>query len=157
MPSFLRLVISVGAPLLVGALSGFATARSVTGWYVTLRKPVFNPPSWIFGPVWTALYVLMGIALYLVWRNGWDRNAVRWAVALFAVQLALNGLWSLLFFGMQSPGWAFVEILLLWAAIATTLVAFWRVELLAGALLIPYLLWVSFAVLLNGSIWTLNR
>jgi benzodiazapine receptor len=156
-PSLLRLAISVGTPLLVGALSGFATARSVTGWYVSLRKPVFNPPSWIFGPVWTALYVLMGIALYLVWRNGWDRDVVRWAVALFGVQLALNGLWSLLFFGMQSPGWAFVEILLLWAAIATTLVAFWRVELLAGALLIPYFLWVSFAVLLNGSIWMLNR
>jgi benzodiazapine receptor len=156
-PNLLRLAISVGAPLLVGALSGFATARSVAGWYVTLRKPVFNPPSWIFGPVWTALYVLMGIALYLVWRNGWDRDVVRWAMAFFAVQLALNGLWSLLFFGMQSPGWAFVEILLLWAAIATTLVAFWRVELLAGALLVPYFLWVSFAALLNGSIWMLNR
>jgi tryptophan-rich sensory protein len=157
MHNAIRLVVSVGAPLVIGGLSGIATARAVTDWYPTLRKPAFNPPSWLFGPVWTALYVLMGIALYIVWRYGWDRPEVRWAIALFAVQLVLNGLWSVLFFGMRAPGLAFLEITVLWLAITATVVAFWKTAPIAGVLMIPYLAWVSFAAVLNGSIWWLNR
>ena len=152
-----RLALSIAAPLVVGGLSGIATARSVTDWYPTLQKPAFNPPPWVFGPVWTALYVLMGIALYGVWRLGWDRAEVRWAIAFFAIQLALNGLWSVLFFGLRAPGLAFLEIIVLWAAIVATTLAFWRAAPWAGALIAPYLAWVSFAAVLNGSIWLLNR
>ena len=157
MPAIIRLVISLALPLAVGALSGLATARSVTDWYPTLAKPPFNPPPSAFGPVWTALYVMMGVALYLVWRVGWQRPGVRTAVVLFAVQLALNGLWSLLFFGLHSPALAFAEILMLWAAIAATAWAFRRVAPAAGMLMVPYLAWVTFAAVLNGSIWWLNR
>jgi len=151
-----RFLISVALPLLVGGLSGFATARGVQEWYPSLTKPPFNPPSWVFGPVWTLLYVMMGVAAYLVWQKGWESETVRVALALFLVQLILNGLWSVLFFGMQSPALAFAEILLLWVAIAGTIVWFWRVSPTAGILLLPYIAWVSFAAVLNGSLWYLN-
>ena len=111
----------------------------------------------MFGPTWTVLYILMGVALFLVWRQGLDTPGVRLAVAAFVAQLVLNGLWSILFFGMQSPGWAFAEIILLWLAILGTLWAFWRVMSAAGWLMVPYLAWVSFAAVLNGSIRILNR
>jgi benzodiazapine receptor len=152
-----KLVISVAIPLLVGGLSGFATARGVAEWYPTLVKPSFNPPAWVFGPVWTVLYVMMGVAAFLVWRKGLDVDGVRIALAVFAIQLALNGLWSILFFGMQAPGWALVEIALLWIAIGVTAILFWRVAPLPGALLLPYWGWVSFAAVLNASLWWLNR
>ena len=141
----------------VGGLSGLATSSSVRDWYPALAKPSFNPPPEIFGPVWTVLYVLMGIALYLVWRQGWQRPEVRVAVLLFAAQLVLNGLWSLFFFGMRAPGLALIDIGLLWVLLVATVIAFWRVARPAGMLLVPYLAWVSFAALLNGSIWWLNR
>jgi tryptophan-rich sensory protein len=141
----------------VGGLSGFATARGVQDWYPTLVKPSFNPPSWVFGPVWTLLYLMMGIAAFLVWQKGEDRDPVKIALVLFGLQLVLNGLWSVLFFGMQRPGVAFAEILLLWLAIAATMVSFWRLVPSAGLLMAPYLAWVSFAAVLNGSIWMLNR
>ncbi|KPK01963.1 MAG: hypothetical protein AMS20_12690 [Gemmatimonas sp. SG8_28] len=157
MSAIVRLVVSLALPLAVGALSGLATARSVTDWYPALAKPPFNPPSWVFGPVWTALYLMMGAALYLVWREGAQRPEVRTAILLFAVQLALNGLWSVLFFGVRSPALAFAEILLLWTAIGATTLAFWAIRTTAGALLLPYLAWVTFAAVLNGSIWWLNR
>ena len=153
----IKLVIAVAVPLLVGGLSGFATSRGVEAWYPTLVKPSFNPPSWIFGPVWTALYILMGVAAFLVWRKGLATKGVKAALLLFAVQLALNGLWSILFFGLRSPGWALVEIGLLGLAIVGTLIAFWRLTTAAGWLVVPYLAWVSFAAVLNGSIWMLNR
>ncbi len=152
-----KLVIAVAVPLLVGGLSGFATARGVSDWYPTLIKPSFNPPEWVFGPVWTVLYISMGVAAFLVWREGLDGDGVRIALAVFAIQLALNGLWSILFFGMQSPVWALVEIALLWTAIGITVVLFWRIAPLPGALLLPYWAWVSFALLLNASLWWLNR
>ena len=152
-----KLVISVAAPLAVGGLSGFATARAVADWYPTLTKPSFNPPAWVFGPAWTVLYITMGVAAFLVWRKGLDADGVRIALTVFAVQLALNGLWSMLFFGMQAPGWALVEIIVLWIAIGITSVLFWRVAPAAGALLLPYWGWVSFATLLNASLWWLNR
>lgn len=157
MHTVVRLALSLALPLAVGGLSGLATARSVADWYPALRKPAFNPPSWVFGPVWTVLYAIMGVALYLVWRQGWERPEVRWAMALFGIQLVLNGVWSLVFFGMRAPGLAFLEIVVLWAAIAATVVAFWRTAPPAGVLMVPYLAWVSFAAVLNGSIWLLNR
>ena len=153
----IKFVIAVTVPLVVGGLSGFATSRGVVTWYPTLAKPSFNPPSWVFGPVWTMLYILMGIAAFLVWRKGLATAGVRSALSLFGVQLALNGLWSFLFFGLHSPGWALAEIVVLWLAIVATLVAFWRLTTAAGWLLAPYLAWVSFAAVLNGSIWALNR
>ena len=157
MANALRFLISVTLPLLVGGLSGFTTARGVQEWYPSLAKPPFNPPSWVFGPVWTLLYIMMGVAAYLVWQKGWENEIVRVALALYLVQLILNGLWSILFFGMQSPSLAFAEIILLWLAIAATVVWFWRVSPAAGILLLPYEAWVSFAALLNGSLWILNR
>ncbi len=157
MSNAIKLILSVAVPLAVGGLSGFATARGVDTWYPTLAKPSFNPPAWVFGPTWTLLYVLMGVALFLVWRQGLDTQGVKLALTVFAVQLVLNALWSIIFFGMQSPAWAFVEIILLWLAIVATLWAFWRVMPAAGWLLVPYLAWVSFAAVLNGSIWILNK
>ena len=157
MANALRFLISVTLPLLVGGLSGFATARGVQEWYPSLTKPPFNPPSWVFGPVWTLLYVMMGVAAYVVWQKGWESEVVRVALGLYLIQLILNGFWSILFFGMQSPGIAFVEILILWLAIAATVFWFWRVSPVAGILLLPYGAWVSFAALLNGSLWILNR
>jgi tryptophan-rich sensory protein len=141
----------------VGGLSGFATARGVAEWYPTLIKPSFNPPSWIFGPVWTVLYVMMGIAAFLVWKRGFGSDGVKLALVVFAVQLMLNGLWSVLFFGMRAPGWALAEIVLLWLAIAVTVFAFRKVDPVAGWLLVPYWAWVSFATVLNASLWWLNR
>ena len=156
MSTFLRLLLAVSLPILIGGLSSVATARGVQDWYPSLIKPSFNPPAWVFGPVWTLLYVMMGIAAFLVWEKGPDRDLVRAGLILFGVQLALNGLWSVLFFGMRLPGVAFAEIILLWGAIAITAFLFWRSVPAAGLLLLPYLAWVSFAAILNGSIWILN-
>jgi benzodiazapine receptor len=156
MKNGLRLIVSVVTPVLVGALSGMATARGVQEWYPSLVKPSFNPPNWVFGPVWTTLYIMMGIALYLVWRKGLREPGVWAAMVVFAIQLVLNGLWSLLFFGMHRPDIAFFEIVLLWVAILATTIAFFRQHRLAGTLLVPYLAWVSFAAVLNYSLWRLN-
>jgi tryptophan-rich sensory protein len=157
MNSALKLVIAVALPVVVGGLSGFATAKGVSDWYPTLVKPSFNPPAWVFGPVWTVLYIMMGVAAYLVWLRGFDSEGVRAALAVFVIQLALNGLWSILFFGMQQPGWALAEIVVLWVAIGATVWLFWRVVPAAGVLLLPYWAWVSFATVLNASLWWLNR
>ena len=157
MNNTIKLVISVALPLAVGGLSGFATARGVSTWYPTLAKPSFNPPAWVFGPVWTVLYIMMGVAAFLVWRRGLDVDGVRIALTVFAIQLALNGLWSILFFGMHAPGWALLEIILLWMAIGITILLFWRMVPSAGVLLLPYWMWVSFATALNASLWWLNR
>jgi tryptophan-rich sensory protein len=124
-------------------------------WYAHLAKPAFNPPAWVFAPVWTLLYLVMGIAAWLVWRQ---RRVARTApaLALFLVQLALNAAWSWLFFGLHQIGWALVDLAALWLAIGATLLAFWAHRPLAGLLLVPYLLWVSFAALLNLQLWRLN-
>jgi tryptophan-rich sensory protein len=124
-------------------------------WYAALKKPWWNPPGWIFGPVWTELYTMMAVAAWLVWKRG-GFAAQRWRLTFFLVQLALNGLWTPLFFGLHRPGVAFVEILLLWLAIAATLTAFRRVSQAAAWLLAPYLAWVSFAAVLNFALWRLN-
>lgn len=150
------LVSCLAGPLAVGFAAGRWTAESVGTWYAELAKPMFTPPAWVFAPVWTALYVGMGVAAFLVWRVGSDRGAVREAFVWFGVQLVANGLWSILFFGLRSPGLAFAEILVLLALIVVTLRRFLAQSGAAGALLLPYLGWVGFAALLNLSIWRLN-
>jgi tryptophan-rich sensory protein len=134
----------------------FFTASSVSGWYETLNKPVFSPPNWVFGPVWTFLYLLMGISFYLIWKMGWKKKKVRVAVGVFGVQLGLNFFWSPLFFGLRSPELGLVEILFLWVAILVTMSKFYPLSRLSFLLLIPYFLWVSFAAFLNASILVLN-
>lgn len=125
-------------------------------WYAQLHKPSWNPPSWVFGPVWTLLYAMMAVAAWLVWRQG-GFKAQRRALGLFLVQLLFNALWTPLFFGLHRPGLAFVDIVLLWLALLATIVAFWKARPLAGALLVPYLGWVAFASALNFMLWHLNR
>ncbi|MDH7504189.1 MAG: tryptophan-rich sensory protein [Verrucomicrobiota bacterium] len=125
-------------------------------WYAQLKKPLWNPPSWIFGPVWTALYILMAIAAWLVWMRGGFPAQTKPLVA-FAVQLGFNAIWSPLFFGLRSPGLAFADILFLWVALLITIRSFWKTRPVAGALLIPYAAWASFAAALNYTIWQLNR
>lgn len=136
-------------------VGGAVTTPKIPGWYATLAKPSWNPPNWIFGPVWSALYCGMAVAAWLVWRQGGLAGA-RLPLALFGVQLFLNVLWSCLFFGLQNPGLAFAEVLLLWASIAATMVVFWLRSTVAGILFVPYLAWVSFASVLNFVIWRLN-
>jgi translocator protein len=153
----IKLIASILIPQAAGGIGALFTEPAVRTWYVGLNKPAFNPPNWIFGPVWTALFLMMGIALYLVWRDGLtDKNRIT-AVALFGAQIALNLLWSILFFGMHSPLAGLVEIAFLWAFILATMLAFFRVSMAAGLLLVPYFMWVSFASLLNYMLWSLNR
>ncbi len=139
----------------VASVGSLATARSVDGWYQMIEKPAWTPPGWLFGPVWTALYLMMAAAAWLVWRRHGVRAALL-PLGLFVVQLLLNGAWSVIFFGLQEPGWAFAELVVLWAAILATLVAFWRAVPAAGWLMVPYQLWVTFAGALNFAIWRLN-
>jgi translocator protein len=144
------LVISLGLVAIVAAIGGAASARSVGDWYDGLDRPPWNPPSWVFGPAWTVLYVLMAVAAWLVAREGLDASSVRRALALYGVQLALNLAWSLVFFGLRRPGAALVVIVLLLVAIAATAAAFHEVSPLAAWLLAPYLAWVAFAATLNA-------
>lgn len=147
----LWLVLCYGAAF----LGSLATGPAIPTWYADLNKPAFTPPNWLFGPVWTLLYTLMGIAAWLVWRR-----AAQWrvgpALLFFCLQLVLNVLWSLLFFGLQNPGLALVDIVALWLMILATTAAFWQVSGAAGALLLPYLAWVGFAAVLNYQLWWLN-
>ena len=143
--------------LTVGGVSGFFTASSVRGWYTTLRKPWFNPPDWIFGPVWTLLYVMMGVALYMVWNAQADASLKSRALLFFFWQLTLNFFWSFLFFYAQRPGWALADILLLAGLIILTILAFGRVSSTAAWLLVPYICWVCFAAVLNAHLWWMNR
>ncbi len=153
-----RLVVSLVIPLLVGFLgSFFTTAELLNNWYANLNKPWFNPPDWIFGPVWTTLYVLMGIAAFLVWRKGLDNKLVRLALILFVIQLILNALWSALFFGLRCPLCGLIDIVLLLVAIVLTIIYFFKISLRPALLLIPYLAWVSFAAVLNTAIYISNR
>ena len=143
--------------LAAGFIGSIFTMPSLPAWYAGLNKPPFNPPNWIFGPVWTTLFILMGISAWLVWEKGFRNKEVRSAIMLFCAQLALNMLWSLLFFGLKSPLLAFANIIALWLLILATIVSFYRISRPAAWLLIPYILWVSFASVLNLSIWLLNR
>jgi tryptophan-rich sensory protein len=149
-------VLSILLPLIVGGVSGFFTTGSIEGWYITLNKPWFNPPNWIFGPVWTLLYLMMGIAFFLIWKSDAPTDTKKIAITVYFVQLVLNFAWSLIFFYMEQPGWALVDILLMWAAILYTILVFGKISSAAAWLLVPYICWVSFATVLNFAIWKLN-
>ena len=156
MADVLGLIGAIVICALAAAVGGVATAEPVRTWYPTLQKPSWNPPAQLFGPVWSALYLMMAVSVWLIWRT---RHATDVGVplALFAVQLALNVLWSALFFGLRRPGAALLEIGVLWIAILSTAVAFWPIDPIGSVLLLPYLAWVTFAAALNGSIFRLNR
>ncbi len=149
--------IALGVPLLAGSLVGIATRQSISTWYRTLRKPSWNPPDRVFGPVWTLLYVGMGVASWLVWRRGTRDKQVRGALTIYAAQLALNLLWSIIFFGLRRLDLAVAEIGVLWSFILETRRRFSRVDPVAGLILIPYQLWTTFAGALNISVWRMNR
>jgi len=152
----LKLVASIILCQLAGFLGSLFTTPAIPTWYVTLNKPSFTPPNWIFSPVWISLFILMGISLFFVWRRP-DHPKLKIALVFFFIQLTFNILWSIAFFGLKSPLLGLVDIMLLWIAILLTIQNFFKVSKFAGALLIPYLLWVSFATLLNFSLWFLNR
>jgi len=152
-----KLVVSIIASLAAGAIGSIFTRSAIPTWYATLEKPAFNPPNWLFAPVWTLLYILMGIAAFLVWRKGLENRQVRIALIVFLVQLVLNALWSVVFFGLESPLYGVVVIAALWVAIMFTTLMFYGISRVAGGLMLPYLLWVTFAAVLNESIWLLNR
>jgi tryptophan-rich sensory protein len=152
-----KLLISILICQLAGFIGSIFTSSSVTTWYRSLAKPSFTPPNWLFSPVWISLFVLMGVSAFMIWSKGLSDGRVRMALSLFAGQLILNILWSVLFFGFRSPLAGLIEILILWLAILLTVISFWRISSLSGLLLVPYLLWVSFAAVLNYSILTLNR
>jgi benzodiazapine receptor len=152
----LKLIAGIILCQLAGLIGSLATLPSIPIWYESLKKPFFNPPNWLFGPVWTGLYTLMGISLFLVWRRREGNPQVKMALTFFFVQLILNTLWSLAFFGLRSPLLGLADIVLLWIAIFLTIQKFSRISRRAALLLVPYILWVSFAVLLNVSLWSLN-
>lgn len=153
-----RILTVVVTCLAIGYFSGMVTRSSITTWYPTLIKPSFNPPNWIFAPVWSMLYVMMGVAAGMVWNKiEFDKEVVKKALIVFSVQLALNALWSFLFFGLKNPMLAGLEIIILWLLIYETYLQFAKINKIAGYLLLPYLAWVSFATVLNASIWWLNR
>ncbi len=146
------IVLTVG----LGSLGGIFTAAEIQGWYLQLNKPSWNPPNWLFAPVWSALYLLMGISLYQIWKTPANTDAKRWAVIIFIAQFVLNFLWSYIFFREHLMGWAFVEIIVMWIAILCTIIAFSRINKTAAWLLVPYISWVSFAAILNYTVWQLN-
>lgn len=155
--SIFQLIVCLAIPLAVGALSGFITAREITGdWFILLTKPGFNPPNSLFGPVWTVLYALMGVSLFMIWNSEASETRTN-ALLVFFGQLFLNFWWSVFFFSFQRPDVALGEIILLWLSIIYMILAFKKIKPVAAYLQIPYLLWVSFASVLNGAIWWLNR
>jgi benzodiazapine receptor len=151
------ILVSVVVCELAGVIGTLFTTPSIPGWYAGLAKPPFNPPNWIFGPVWTVLYALMGLAAYLVYEKGFKRPEVKKATSVFAAQLLLNALWSIVFFGAHMILGAAVVIVLLWAMILATILLFRRISRATAYLLVPYILWVSFAAVLNVSLYVLNR
>ena len=156
MNNSLKLIIAIAIPVAVGGVSGFFTATGVESWYQTINKPSWNPPGWIFGPVWTTLYIMMGVALFLVWKSDSSDILKKTAITLFTIQLVLNFFWSFIFFDQHQIGWALVEIIAMWIFILITIFAFGNVSKLAAWLLVPYISWVSFATILNYTIWKIN-
>ncbi len=152
----MKLIISLLIPIAIGSISAIFTVKAIPGWYAQLNKPWFNPPNWIFSPVWTTLYILMGIALWLVWKADAANKLKQTALVVFGLQLALNFFWSLIFFREHQLGWAFVEIIALWLLILLTIISFAKINKTAAWLLVPYICWVSFASILNYSVWQLN-
>ena len=155
MKNIFRFLLCITIPLIIGAIGGIATSTSIGSWYVTLNKPFFNPPNYLFGPVWTTLYILMGISIYLIIQSTKTTNRKK-AIAIFCLQLFLNFWWSFLFFKFNLLGLAFIEIICIWLSIIAMIIVFKRINKTAAYLQIPYLLWVSFASVLNGTIWWIN-
>ena len=153
---YLKLFAAIIICELAGIIGSLFTIKAIPTWYTTLAKPALNPPSSVFAPVWTILYTLMGTAAFLIYNKGIGLSAVKIALGVFAIQLALNTSWSIVFFGLESPKWAFINIVAMWIAIVATIVLFYKLSKPAAYLLIPYLLWVTFAAYLNYSIWVLN-
>lgn len=152
----MKLFYALAIPLAVGITAAFFTTQGVHGWYLQINHPSFTPPDWVFAPVWTLLYILMGVSLYMVWRTPSGTPHRRASLFLFGLQLAMNFLWSILFFVGHDPGIALIDIGLLWVTILVMIIRFIQVREAAGLLQVPYVLWVSFAVVLNFSIWQLN-
>ncbi|PIS04552.1 MAG: TspO protein [Candidatus Buchananbacteria bacterium CG10_big_fil_rev_8_21_14_0_10_42_9] len=151
----IKLVVALILPQLAGAIGSFFTAPAIDSWYINLNKPSFNPPSWVFGPVWITLYILMGIAMYLIWVMPKSKTRDT-ALAIYLAQLVLNSLWSIVFFGWQSIGLAFGVIVILLVLVLIITIKFHQLKKIAGYLLVPYFLWGAFATILNGAIWYLN-
>ncbi|MFX1520193.1 MAG: TspO/MBR family protein [Promethearchaeota archaeon] len=151
-----NLIISIIICQASGLIGTIFTADAIPTWYATLNKPVFTPPNWLFGPVWTTLYTLMGISAFLVWRRGLDEQKVRIGMIFFAIQLLLNGLWTPIFFGLKELFAALIIIIILWITILLTIISFSRISLTPGILLMPYIAWVSLATALNYAIFVLN-
>lgn len=158
MSKIMKILVMVATTLTLGYIAGTVTQTSVTTWYPTLNKPSFTPPNAVFPIAWSTLYVLMGVAAALVWaRIDFEKELVKKGLTFFAIQFALNMLWSYLFFGLKNPMIALIEIVLLWLMIYETWFVFRKIDKIAGMLMIPYLLWVTYATALNGAIWWLNR
>jgi len=155
-PEVFKLLISLIACICAGLIGSIFTRDSIPNWYSLLQKPLFTPPNWLFAPIWFLLYVLMGVSAFLVWRKGSGNHQVRESLFIFLIQLVLNALWSFAFFGLKSPLSGLIVIIPLWTAILLTIVNFFRVSRLAAFLLLPYIVWVSFATALNFSIYLLN-
>lgn len=154
--NFIKILIAIFICQGAGIVGSFFTVKSLETWYNTLNKPVFNPPGWVFGPVWILLYTFMGIALYLVYQKIGESSLAKWALIVFFIHLFLNAIWTIIFFGMQNPGLAFFEIIILWIFIIAVIILFYRIDSRTIYLLLPYLLWVSFAAVLNFYLWRLN-
>ena len=148
-----QLVIAIAIAQSAGVIGSFATISAIPTWYAELAKPFFSPPNWLFGPVWIFLYILLGVSLFLIWQTKKEKKV---ALTLFFVHLGLNALWSIIFFGLHNPFFAFLEILLLVGSLLLVFRLFWPISKTAVYLLIPYLLWISFATVLNFAIWQLN-
>ena len=151
-----KLFASIALCQSAGIVGSIFTVSTIPGWYALLNKPFFSPPNWLFGPAWITLYALMGVAFYLVWSSGADQDKKYRAMTVFLVHLFFNAIWSIIFFGLQSIGGALIMILFLWFAILATIITFHKISRPAAWLLVPYILWVSFAIYLNYSIWILN-
>ncbi len=153
--NILALIIFLLITFLAALVGNLFTVPNISTWYASLNKPSFSPPNWLFGPAWTILYVLMAVAAFLVWKKG-EEPKIKSSLCFYFAQLLLNTAWSIAFFGLQNPFLGFVVIVILWLLILITLVKFWKIERLAGILFIPYILWVSFAAILNFAVWQLN-
>jgi len=152
----IKLFVSIIICLSAGWFGSLFTTPAIPIWYAALQKPVFSPPNWLFAPIWTILYILMAIAAWLVWRKGVDKRPVRAALVIFLIQLVLNALWSLVFFGLRSLIGGEIVIIILWIVLLLTILAFWRITKAAALLLVPYLAWITFAAVLNVSVYILN-
>ena len=156
MKKWIKLVIALALPQIAGITAANITKTGEGSWFRSLDKPSWNPPAWVFAPVWTTLYILMGLAFYLIWKSNAPRHFTRPAMVLWIMQLVFNFFWTIIFFGQHQIGWALAEITGLWLLILLAIFAFARIDKAAAWLLVPYISWVSFAALLNGAIWQLN-